>query len=132
MPQKRLSHQAREKQLMLALHRIQRGRAHTKATEITFLNVAEEAGVSPALIHNSYAATVGLAIREAQERAWKQLRDELRQQIKELKAHARTARQELTLVEEQRRKLATLNQILTRENEVLRAVKVGRATPIRR
>lgn len=132
MSQKRLSHDAREKQLMLALHRIQRGRAHTKATEVTFASVAAEAGVSAALIHNNYAATVGVAIREAQGRAWKQLRDAMRQEIKDLKAQAREAQKEITTIKEQRRKLATLNEVLTRENEVLRAVKAGRVAPLRR
>lgn len=117
---------------MLALHRIQNRRAHTKATEITFLNVAEEAGVSAALIHNSYATTVGVAIREAQGRSWKQLRDEMRQEIKELKAQARELQKELKLVKEQRRKLATLNEVLTRENELLRAVQAVNVTTLRR
>ncbi|WP_406622828.1 TetR family transcriptional regulator [Acidovorax sp. SDU_ACID1] len=118
--------------MMLALHRIQHGRAHTKVTEITFLNVAEEAGVSAALIHNNHATTVGVAIREAQGRTWKQARDAMRQEIKDLKAQAREFQKELKLVKEQRRKLATLNEVLTRENEVLRAVKVGHVTALRR
>lgn len=129
---KRLSHDQREKQLFLAIHRIQRGRAHTKATEVTFASVAEEAGVSPALIHNSYAATVGVAIREAQGRTWKQVRDAMRQEIKDLKAQAREVQNELDAIKEQRRKLASLNEVLTRENEVLRAVKAGRVTPLRK
>lgn len=132
MSDKRLSHDAREKQLLLALHRIQRGRAHTKATEVTFLTVAEEAGVSTALIHNRFDATVGAAIRKAQGQSWKLVRDAMRQEIRDLKAKARDVRRELEAVKDQRRKLVTLNEVLTRENEVLRAVKAGKATPIRR
>ena len=45
---------AREKDLQLALSRIQRGRAHTKETKVTIASVAREAGVSTALIHNHY------------------------------------------------------------------------------
>ncbi len=132
MPEKRLSHAAREKQLLLALHRIQRGRAHTKATKVTFQTVADEAGVSTALIQNRHDEKVGGAIRAAQGQTWQQLRDAMRQEIKDLKAKAREVRRELEDVKEQRRKLVTLNEVLTRENEVLRAVKSGQATPIRR
>ncbi|WP_454912895.1 hypothetical protein [Variovorax gossypii] len=44
----------REKELRLAIYRIQRGRAHSKATELSISSVAREAGVSPALVHNHY------------------------------------------------------------------------------
>lgn len=44
----------REKDLRLALYRIQKGRTHSGETKITIAAVAREAGVSTALIHNYY------------------------------------------------------------------------------
>ncbi|WP_339540135.1 TetR/AcrR family transcriptional regulator [Pseudomonas sp. RA_5y_Pfl1_P24] len=44
----------REKDLKLALYRIQRVRAHTGETKVTIAAVASKAGVSSALIHNHY------------------------------------------------------------------------------
>ncbi|MCW5185274.1 hypothetical protein [Burkholderia cenocepacia] len=49
MAETRKSGEAREKELRLAIHRIQRGRAHTKVTKLSIAAVAREAGVSPAL-----------------------------------------------------------------------------------
>ncbi|WP_218827933.1 MULTISPECIES: hypothetical protein [unclassified Burkholderia] len=67
MAETRKSGEAREKELRLAIHRIQRGRAHTKATTLNIATVAREAGVSPALIHNHYPGIAEI-IRNAQGR----------------------------------------------------------------
>ena len=42
----------REKDLRLALYRIQKGRTRSGETKVTITAVAREAGVSTALIHN--------------------------------------------------------------------------------
>ena len=68
MSQQRKSASARERDLRLAILRIERGRSHTKATRISIASVAREAGVSSALIHNHYPA-IADAIRQAQSRS---------------------------------------------------------------
>jgi AcrR family transcriptional regulator len=65
---------SRERDLRLALARIQRGRPHTGETKVTIAAVAREAGVSTALIHNHYP-NVAEAIREAQGRSSRAQRD---------------------------------------------------------
>ena len=54
MSQQRKSASARERDLRLAMVRIELGRSHTKAAKISIASVAREAGVSPALIYNHY------------------------------------------------------------------------------
>lgn len=44
--------EAREKDLRLAMHRIERGRARTGESKLSIAAVAREAGVTTALIHN--------------------------------------------------------------------------------
>uniref|UniRef100_UPI000F043D32 TetR family transcriptional regulator n=1 Tax=Pseudomonas viridiflava TaxID=33069 RepID=UPI000F043D32 len=89
----------REKDLKLAIYRLQKGRAHTKETKVTIAAVVREAGVSTALIHNHYPA-VAEAIREIQGRSSRAVRDvkhqdliaerqksaAYRQEVEELKA----------------------------------------------
>ena len=65
---------SRERDLRLALARIQRGRAHTGESKVTIAAVAREAGVSTALIHNHYP-NVAEAVREAQGRSSRAQRD---------------------------------------------------------
>lgn len=55
----------REKDLRLAMFRIQRGRAHTDVEKLSISSVAREAGVSASLIHNHYP-DIAEAIRLAQ------------------------------------------------------------------
>lgn len=64
----------REKDLKLALLRIQKGRAKTGETRVTIAAVAREAGVSTALIHNHYPG-VAEDIRAAQGRSSRAMRD---------------------------------------------------------
>jgi AcrR family transcriptional regulator len=44
----------REKEIRLAIFRIERGRSHTAAKRLTISAVAREAGVSSSLLHNHY------------------------------------------------------------------------------
>ncbi|MGV8744039.1 TetR family transcriptional regulator, partial [Pseudomonas aeruginosa] len=64
----------REKDLKLALYRIQKGRAHTGETKVTIAAVAREAKVSTALIHNYYPG-IAESIREAHGRSSCAMRD---------------------------------------------------------
>lgn len=64
----------REKDLKLALYRIQKGRAHTGETKVTIAAVAREADVSTSLIHNYYPG-IAETIREAQGRSSRAIRD---------------------------------------------------------
>ncbi|WP_213959919.1 TetR family transcriptional regulator [Variovorax sp. dw_954] len=127
MMAKRLPHAQREATLKLALYRIQRGRAHTKATKVSVASVAAEAGVSTALIHNCYPA-IADAIRAAQGHTRIQQRDELRTLVKELKVRLKQAQEELSQVREQRRRLASINEVLRSENAVLQASVEGKIT----
>lgn len=121
----------REKELRLAIYRIQRGRAHSKATELSISSVAREAGVSPALVHNHYPQIAEL-IRIKQGAA---TADRLEAKASELKAerekNAELRREVLTL-KQQLACLATLNEMLTVDNQTLRSAKQGgNVTPLR-
>ncbi len=82
----------REKDLKLALYRIQKGRARSGETKVTIAAVAREAGVSTALIHNHYPR-IAEAIREAQGRSSRAMRDVKQQDlIAERRSPQRTVR----------------------------------------
>lgn len=110
----------REKDLKLALYRIQKGRAHTGETKVTIAAVAREAGVSTALIHNYYPR-ISEAIRESQGRSSRAMR-ELKQQdlIAERKKSA-AHRQEIEELRAKVANLASINEVLLDENGVLKA-----------
>ena len=111
----------REKELRLALFRIEQGRAHTKATDVSFSAVAREAGVSPALIHNHYPEFAAL-IRAKQGKstrarldANKKDLDEERRKLREMTAERDDAHLQIA-------KLASLNEMLIVDNQTLRAL----------
>ncbi|NEX61940.1 TetR family transcriptional regulator [Noviherbaspirillum galbum] len=54
MANQRKTPEARARDLRLAMHRIQEGKALTGASKLTIAAVAREAGVSASLIHNRY------------------------------------------------------------------------------
>ena len=94
MSQTRKTAQTREKDLRLAMFRIQRGRSHTRATRITVASVAREVGVSAALIHNHYPTIAG-AIRQHQGRDSRAQRDAKHQALKQERERARELRREI-------------------------------------
>lgn len=120
MTQVRKRADAREKDLRLAIHRIERGRAHTKATELSIAAVAAEAGVSPALIHNYYpkvAEDIRLALGKSS-------RDRAKLAIANLKAEEeknKVLRDEIRDFEKRVAQIASLNEMLLDENRSLRA-----------
>ena len=110
----------REKELQLAMHRIVRGRSHTKATKLTIAAVAREAGVSTALIHNHYPG-IAEAIRKAQGRASRTRLDAKHQELKTLEARNKELRAEIDSLRTQVASIASLNEVLVLERQVLKA-----------
>lgn len=113
----------REKDLRLALYRIQKGRAHSGETKITISAVAREAGVSTALIHNHYPS-VAEDIREVQGRSSRAMRDVKHQVLHAEREKNRALRQVVEELEAKIASLASLNEVLMNENRVLKAKQV--------
>lgn len=114
--QQRKTSAIRDKELRLAISRIQRGRGHTtKETKPTIASVAREAGVSTALIHN-YHPDIAEVIREAQGRSSRAQRDAKHQQLKKEQEKNRTLRTERDSMRAQIAKLASINEVLLAEN----------------
>ncbi|WP_454865474.1 TetR family transcriptional regulator [Pseudomonas hormoni] len=110
----------REKDLKLALYRIQKGRARTGETKVTIAAVAREAGVSTALIHNHYPR-IAEAIREAQGRSSRAMRDVKQQDLIAERKKSAAHRQEIEELRAKVAKLASVNEVLLDENRVLKA-----------
>lgn len=110
----------REKDLRLAIHRIQKGRAHTGETKVTIAAVAREAGVSTALIHNYYPATAE-AIREIQGRSSRAIRDNKHQELIAERQKSADYRQEIETLRAKLASIASINEVLLDENRVLAA-----------
>lgn len=131
MSQVRKAAQAREKDLRLAIFRIERGRSHTKASRLSIAAVAREAGVTAALIHNHYPG-IADAIREAQGRANRERRDAKNQELKGERQKTRDLRQEIASLRADIATLASINEVLMAENAVLKAkLKSPRVVEIR-
>ncbi|MFZ5960706.1 TetR family transcriptional regulator [Pseudomonas knackmussii] len=110
----------REKDLKLALYRIQQGRAHSGVTKVTIAAVAREAGVSTALIHNHYPA-IAEAIREIKGRSSRALRDAKQQDLIVERKKSAAYREEIAELQAKVAKLASVNEVLLDENRVLKA-----------
>lgn len=116
----RKSSAAREDDLRLAIFRIERARAHTKATKLSISSVAREAGVTPALIHNHYPAIAEL-IRVKQGASSREQRDAKHDELRKEKDGSRDLRQELKEARVRLAQLASINESLLVENQNLRA-----------
>ncbi len=110
----------REKDLKLALYRIQKGRAHTGETKVTIAAVAREAGVSTALIHNYYPG-IAEAIREAQGRSSRAMRDVKNQDLIAERKKSAAYRQEIEKLRAKVANLASINEVLLDEIRVIKA-----------
>lgn len=117
---KRKPSDARERDLQLALARIQRGRTHTGESKVTIAAVAREAGVSTALIHNHYP-NIAEAIREAQGRSSRAQRDVKHQDLLAEREKNRMLRQENEELRTKVSSLASINEVLIAEIRVLKA-----------
>lgn len=110
----------REKDLKLAIYRLQKGRAHTKETKVSIAAVAREAGVSTALIHNHYPA-VAEAIREIQGRSSRAIRDVKHQDLIAERQKSAGYRHEIEELRAKLASLASINEVLLDENQSLKA-----------
>lgn len=110
----------REKDLKLALYRIQKGRARTGETKVTIAAVAREVGVSTALIHNYYPS-IAEAIRQIQGRSSRAMRDVKHQDLLAERKKSAAYRQEIEELRAQVANLASINEVLLDENHVLKA-----------
>lgn len=110
----------RQKDLKLALYRIQKGRSRSGETKVTIAAVAREAGVSTALIHNYYPG-IAEAIREAQGRSNRAVRDLKHQDLVAERKKSADYRQEIEELRMKVAHLASVNEVLLDENRVLKA-----------
>lgn len=117
---KRKPSASRERDLQLALARIQRGRAHSGESKVTIAAVAREAGVSTALIHNHYP-NVAEVIREAQGRSSRAQRDVKHQDLLAEREKNRTLREEIEELRAKVASLASINEVLIADTRVLKA-----------
>ncbi|MNR05779.1 hypothetical protein D3C85_1218270 [compost metagenome] len=120
MTNKRKPCDIREKELLLALYRIRRGRAKTGESKLTIAAVAREAGVSAALIHNHYPQ-IAEAIREAQGRSSRAQRDMKHHDLLAEQEKSRRLREELEKLRGKIASLASINEVLLNENRILKA-----------
>ena len=117
---KRKPADAREKELLLALRRIELGRSKTGENKVTIAAVAREAGVSAALIHNHYP-NIAEAIREVQGRSSRAQRDVKHQDLRAEREKGRALRLEIEELHAKVASLASLNEVLINENRILKA-----------
>lgn len=110
----------RERDLKLALYRIQKGRAHNGETKVTIAAVAREAEVSTALIHNHYPS-IAEAIREAQGRSSRAMRDVKHQDLIAERKKSAAYRQEIEELRAKVANLASINEVLLEEILVLKS-----------
>ncbi|MRK19861.1 TetR family transcriptional regulator [Pseudomonas sp. JG-B] len=110
----------REKDLRLALLRIQKGRAKTGEMKVTIAAVAREAGVSTALIHNYYPS-IAEAIRQVQGRSSRAMRDVKHQDLLAERKKSAGYRQEIEELRAKVANLASINEVLLEDNRVLKA-----------
>jgi AcrR family transcriptional regulator len=107
--------EVRERELRLAMSRIQRGRSRTKAERLSIASVAREAGVTAALIHNHYPG-LAAAIRDAMGRGERSSREAANQDLKALRARAQELNEEVKALRTDVAKLASINEALLAEN----------------
>jgi len=115
----------REKELRLAISRIKRGRSITQAKSLSIASVAREVGISTALIHNRYP-TIAEEIRAEIGRSSRQQRDAKAEQLKVERDKNKVLREEIRILQMQIRQLASINEGLHHQNEVMSAALINR------
>jgi AcrR family transcriptional regulator len=116
--------ETREKDLKLAIYRIERGRSQTKAKKLSVSAVAREAGVTPALIHNHYPS-IAETVRVKVGASSRQQRDLKARALKEMRQKNKDLRQEIIETEARLAKLASINEMLLLEIAVFKAQSNG-------
>ena len=124
MKNSRLASEDRQKQLRLAITRIERGRSQTKARKLTISSVAREAGVSTSLIHNHHPE-IAEVIREKQGRSSRAMRDAKQSELKAEREKNQKLRSENAQLRQQIAKLASVNELLTMNISSLEARMSG-------
>lgn len=119
-PTTRKRAEAREKDLRLAMHRIERGRARTGESKLSISAVAREVGVTTALIHNHYPK-VAEDIRNAQGKDSRAQRDAKNELLKDERRKCRELRGEVEALRADVARLASINEVLLDENATLKA-----------
>ena len=131
MTAKRLSGEQRAAALSLAVKRIERGRAKTKAKALSIAAVAREAGVTPALIHNCHPE-IAEYIRERQGRSSRAQRDAKHSELKAEKDKNRLLQAEVAELRSNVSRLASINEVMALELSEARAkLATGNVTPLR-
>lgn len=110
----------REKEIRLAMLRIERGRSHTKAAKLSISTVAREVGVSPSLLHNHYPA-LAEEIRTKQGASSREKLGAKQDDLGLEREKVRRLRQEIDELKAQVAKLASINEMQAMENRVLAA-----------
>lgn len=120
MSDKRLTSDVRDKQLRLAITRIERGRSREKDAKLTIASVAREAGVSTALIHNHHPQIAEL-VRDAQGRSSRAQRDAKHSELKDEREKNKLLREERDALLRRVAMLASINEVMTIEVRDLKA-----------
>ena len=111
------------KRIRLAIVRLEKGQPTVveKGRKISVAAVAEEAGVSRALIHKDYPDLME-RIRGNANKAIQRQRDEKHDKLKDERAKNRQLREKIVELTEQRNKLASKNATLELENRRLSSI----------
>lgn len=111
------------KRIRLAIVRLEKGQPKLveKGRRVSVAAVAEEAGVSRALIHKDYPDLME-RIRGNADKAIQRQRDEKHEKLKEERAKNRQLREKVVELTEQRNELASKNATLELENRRLSAI----------
>ena|SRR5690554_659223 len=111
------------KRIRLAIVRLEKGQPKVveKGRKVSVAAVAEEAGVSRALIHKDYPDLME-RIRGNANKAIQRQRDEKHEKLKEERAKNRKLREKIVELTEQRNELASKNATLELENRRLSAI----------
>ncbi|MEK2612298.1 TetR/AcrR family transcriptional regulator [Pseudomonas shirazensis] len=110
----------REKDLKSAILKIKHGRSKFSETSLSVAAVAREAGVSTALIYNHYPH-IAESIREAKGRTKRIQQEQKKLELKNALAKCKELRSEITKLTKTISKLASINETLLIENEVLKS-----------
>ncbi|WP_322034649.1 TetR family transcriptional regulator [Burkholderia sp. BCC1970] len=122
MTQRRKTGVAREKELKLAIFRIERGRAHSGSTKLSISSVAREVGVTAPLIHNHYPEIANL-IRTKQGASSRAQRDAKQSELMDERRKNAQLRRELAEERAKVAKLASINETLEMERDKLNAMR---------
>lgn len=112
------------KRLSLAILRLQKGRPRvldSKRAPLNISNVAKEAGITPATIHNVYPE-IAEQIRVLMGKSSRAQRDQKQGELTEARRKNRSLREENSLLVRQLTELASENARLLSENAELKAV----------